>query len=97
MAPIYHRQFLDHWRSPQHGLGLGAGPYPRIVDVFPYTADKRAYHHLGFPSSVGKLLVVKSYDIMYDRIMAHKEGDNSESPILITGQPGIGTSFRYIF
>lgn len=91
IAPPFYQQFLKYWRSQDD---VGVGLYPFCMRIIPSDVDEAEVGSwvakLYFPSLTGHLIVTHSYNETFDRIMARKSEQPSR-PVLITGQPGIGT------
>ena len=79
------QEFYDYWRASPHDFGSSQS--------FPYNLSlgtKPPLHP--YRTSDSQIVVTKSYDEMYYRLLDLHENGDPGSGAVITGQPGIGTS-----
>ncbi len=89
-----YQQFCDHWRDRSSGSNF--------LDQFPYKlslgVDGLGASLLPFgagSTSENRILVTKSYDTMYHRLLLLRQDDEGDAKgAVLTGQPGIGASLR---
>src|SRR5258707_15891664 len=89
-----YQQFCDHWRDRSSGSNF--------LDQFPYKlslgVDGLGASLLPFgagSTSENRILVTKSYDAMYHRLLLLRQNDEGDAKgVVLTGQPGIGASLR---
>src|SRR5258708_10563390 len=90
-----YQQFYEHWRDGSTGSNF--------LSLFPYKLSLGVDGHgaslLRFAGSTSgnRILVTKAYDDMYHRLMLLRKDDDGEAKgAVLTGQPGIGASLRYL-
>ena len=81
------RKLYNHWRTSSHTFS-SSGPFPYKLQL----GSEPPLHP--YSISDGQIVVTKSYDEMYYRLLALRENRGPGSGAVITGQPGIGTSIR---
>ena len=81
------QEFYNHWRTSSYTF-CSSGPFPYKLQL----GNESPLHP--YSTSDGQIVVTKSYDEMYYRLLALRETRAPGSGAVITGQPGIGTSIR---
>jgi len=87
-----YQAFYDYWRDESASSHLsGMAPYELSLGLDPQNKPLLPFRHRG---TSGRIVVTKTFADMLARILAlrMKDSDGNSTGVVLTGQPGTGTS-----